>query len=251
VFGQTFSYVSGMKSAELFRFKQFSIEQNESLMKVNTDGVLLGAWSDAGQKGKILDVGTGTGLIALMLAQRNVTAKITGLDVDRNAFEQANQNFKNSPFSDRLCAIHSSVQDFEKVSEVKFDLIISNPPYFSDGIFSQNENKANVRHTIYLTHTDLLRSVVSLLKNDGHFDLILPYAEGIKFVKLAEKLEFHLQHIVNVRSKSDKPIERMLLRFGRTKEKLLEEEIIIHDATDPYNYSKQFRNLTEAFYLFM
>ncbi|MBK9254183.1 MAG: methyltransferase [Saprospiraceae bacterium] len=220
-------------------------------MKVNTDGVLLGAWSEVNQKRKILDVGTGTGLIALMLAQRNTVAEIIGLDVDINSFELARQNFRNSPFSDRLSANHVSVQDFCKLTEDRFDLIVSNPPYFTNGIFASNENRAVARHTIQLPHIELLDSVLQLLETKGHFDIILPHKEGLRFVDFAQKFGLYLQNIVNVRSKPEKPVERFLLRFGRTKENLLEDNLIIHNESDPFNYSQQFRKLTEAFYLFM
>ncbi|MBK8669193.1 MAG: methyltransferase [Saprospiraceae bacterium] len=173
-----------------FRFKKFVIQQDDCTMKVNTDGVLLGAWSDISTKKNVLDIGTGTGVIAIMVAQKNEEIIAHGLEIDEIAYKQARLNMEQSPFSQRLEAIYDSLQNYCEITTHKYDLIISNPPFFSGGTFSLNENKKNVRHTIKLSHTDLLRSVKKLLTPDGHFDLILPYIEGLRFIEMAELYDF-------------------------------------------------------------
>ena len=136
-------------------------------MKVGTDGILLGAWADVGDAKSILDIGTGTGLIAIMLAQRSSEAQIHAVEIDDEACEQAATNMANSPWTQRLAAIRSSIQDFVKLSRNHYDLIVSNPPFFTGGTFSNSQDKASVRHTVKLPHGDLLSSVRSLLSKDG------------------------------------------------------------------------------------
>jgi len=132
-----------------------------------------------------------------------------------------------------------------------FDLVISNPPFFSGGTFSSNENKANVRHTIKLSHIDLLQSVKKVLLPEGHFDLVLPYLEGLRFVEMAGKYDLYLHHLTEVRSRPDRNIERLLIRLGsvKLKEPAMDTLVVYHD--DSKNYSPQFIELTKEFYLNM
>ena len=146
-------------------------------MKVGTDGVLLGAWAAVKQAQHILDIGTGTGLIAIMLGQRNAKAIIHGVEIDEIAFAQAYGNMDAAPWNDRLKAIHSSIQEFAKTQERKYDHIVRNPPFFSGGTFSNNQDRNSVRHTVKLPHGDLLNAVQKLLSVDGRFSVILPYIE--------------------------------------------------------------------------
>jgi len=241
-----------MNKSGTFTFKQFQIKQDSCIMKVNTDAILLGAWSDVVRKNHTLDVGTGTGIIALMLAQRNANMQVVGIDVDLNAYMQAQNNMKNSPFNHQLKAYFSSIQEFSIDSNQKFDLIVSNPPFFSGGTFSHNENKANIRHTLKLSHIDLLRSVKSLLSTDGHFDVILPYIEGLRFIELAMQYNFHLEKITEVFPNNDKKIERLLLRLGlQPVNGILKDTLVVQQSTTANDYSEEYCKLTKDFYPFL
>ncbi len=221
-------------------------------MKVNTDGVLLGAWSDISTKKNVLDIGTGTGVIAIMVAQKNEEIIAHGLEIDEIAYKQARLNMEQSPFSQRLEAIYDSLQNFCEITTHKYDLIISNPPFYSGGTFSLNENKKNVRHTIKLSHTDLLRSVKKLLTPDGHFDLILPYIEGLRFIEMAELYDFSPVKITEVYAKAQKPIERLLIRLGNKHNLSTQRDtLIIHNSDLSNDYTEEFKSLTQSFYLFM
>lgn len=237
---------------EVFRFKQFEIRQDRCNMKVNTDGVLLGAWVDVEGKEKALDIGSGTGVIAMMLAQRNESMKVTGIEIDPASFTQSGENMNSSPFAVRLDVLNMSVQDYSKICHEKYDLVVSNPPFFTGGTFSYNENKANVRHTLKLSHSDLLLSVKRLISTEGHFDVILPYIEGLRFIEIAEKYDFYTDRMTSVKSRENKNTERLLLRFSTKKQvHFHKDELIIQDGTGPKDYTEQFKALTKDFYTFM
>lgn len=239
-------------AGDVFKFKQFDIRQDQCNMKVNTDGVLLGAWSDVTSKLKALDVGTGTGVIAIMLAQKNADLHVTGVEIDLGSFSQAKYNMSHSKFSDRLTAVNASVQDYSRDSDQKYDLVISNPPFFTGGTFSYNENKANVRHTLKLSHSDLLLSVKRVLTPEGHFDVILPYIEGLRFIEIAEKYDFGAEKMTLVKSRENKNTERLLLRFSAKRQvHLQKDELIIFVGPGPKDYSEQFKALTKDFYTFL
>lgn len=238
---------SSSKSINSFRFKQFEIVQDHCTMKVNTDGVLLGAWTDPTHCFDILDIGTGTGVIALMMAQKAEQATIVGIEIDEASSLEAESNVNNSVFRDKVKIINQSVQDFARLHPHQFDLIISNPPFFTGGTFSANENKANVRHTIKLPHGDLLLSVNSLLKPEGKFSLILPYIEGLRFIELAERSNLHVKKITEVRHRKGKNVERLLILLQKQKVEIEKDELFIMEE-DLQNYSTEFINLTREFY---
>jgi tRNA1Val (adenine37-N6)-methyltransferase len=235
------------KTTNEFNFKQFTIKQDICMMKVNTDGVILGAWAKTANAKRILDIGTGTGVIALMTAQRNTAANIIGIDIDENACTEAAQNASNSIFSDRVSILHTSIQEFSQEFEEKFDLIVSNPPFFTGGTFSANENKANVRHTIKLPHGDLLNAVNTLLSPTGNFALILPYIEGLRFIELAERSNLNVTQYTEVRHKAEKPVERLLINLSKHKTSILKAELHIKEE-DGMTYTKDFIELTKNFY---
>lgn len=241
-----------VENATIFKFKQFDIRQEKCTMKVNTDGVLLGAWSDTTDKTMALDVGTGTGVIAIMLAQKNQNLNVTGIDIDATSCEEAKTNMLTSKFGERLSISNISVQEFAPSNKRRFDLIISNPPFFTGGTFSNNENKANVRHTTKLPHADLIRSVKLLLTNDGHFDLILPYIEGLRFIELAGQSQLYVHKMTEVKSRPEKPVERLLIRMGMNQvDACAIDNMVIHKGSGPNDYTEDFIRLTREFYLFM
>lgn len=234
----------------VFKFKKFSIEQDNCTMKVGTDGVLLGAWANVEKAKSILDIGTGTGVIAIMLAQRATEAKVSGIEIDEAACTQAQQNMDASPYADRLTAELSPIQDFAKLSREEFDLIVSNPPFFSGGTFSENQDRNSVRHTVKLSHGDLLMAVQKLLSKTGKFCLILPYLEGLRFQEMAKNYNLFCTKMTEVKPKKEKSVERLLLQFER-KEKAIKIDQIVIQKEARNDWTKEYIALTGDFYLKM
>ncbi len=236
-----------------FTFKSFKINQDDkSVMKVGTDGVLLGAWSDTQNVFTVLDIGTGTGLIAIMLAQRLEAvenAYVHGVEIDEQAFKQAQENMALSPFANRVKCFHQSVQDFAHTTNHRYDLIISNPPFFTGGTFSHNQDKNNVRHTIKLSHNDLLNATRQLLHKTGKFTVILPLIEGLRFIEVARTYGFYNTKRTDVRPRSDKNIERLLLQFEFTERAIERDELVLLEGTSERDYSVTYKNLTRDFYI--
>lgn len=242
--------VQERKTVKPFLFKQFEIQQDQCLMKVGTDGVLLGAWADVEKTSNILDIGTGTGLIAIMLAQRTKEAVVHAVEIDETACTQAKENILASPWASRMAAFTDSIQDFARLSRSKYDLIVSNPPFFSGGTFSNNQDRANVRHTVKLPHGDLLIAVRSLLAKEGKFCVILPFIEGLRFEEIAKTYSLYCTKRTEVHPKKEKSVERLLLQFERMEKECLVDQLVIqkearNDWTDDYIA------LTKAFYLKM
>ncbi len=233
-----------------FQFKEFCLRQEKSIMKIGTDGVLLGAWTRTPKEGRILDIGTGTGLIALMLAQRFEAASIFAVEVDDASYEECAENMKNSPWSARLFPIHSSIQDYASSPTLPFDLIVSNPPFFSGGTLSDSNSRNSVRHTTKLPSGELLSAVRTLLAADGIFSVILPYIEGLRFMELAETYQLCCNRITEVRSLENKPIERLLLEFSKKQRPQKKDQLIIQ-RPGRHNYTEEYVSLTKNFYLFM
>lgn len=238
----------GVDTSGTFNFKKFTIVQRESTMKVNTDAVLLGAWAPmVPNGGQILDIGTGTGVIALMLAQQNPEASVIGVEIDEKSGNEAKYNAELSVFSDRVRIVIDSIQHHVSASEEKFDLIITNPPFFSGGTHSTNENKLHVRHSVKLPHNDLIRAVNHLLKQDGVFSLILPYIEGLRFVELATIAGLNLIKKTEVYSIEGKSPERLLMSFSRLPGQLEVDSLNIRDRNNVY--TEEYKQLTREFYL--
>jgi tRNA1Val (adenine37-N6)-methyltransferase len=235
--------------AEVFKFKQFEIEHDESAMKVGTDGVLLGAWVNINSKQRILDIGTGTGLIALMLAQRNALAQIDAIEIDEKAAQLAMKNVNNSEWVKRIEVINESIQNFSKSSIKSYDLIVSNPPFFSGGTFSKSQDKTTVRHTVKLAHSDLLSSVRSLLQKDGHFAVILPNMEGLRLIELAETYRLYPHEITEVYPDEEKKVERLLISFSKTKVTDPSKNALMIRSADTKDFSDDYKLLTKDFYL--
>lgn len=238
------------EQAQPFRFKQFTVHQDKCTMKIGTDGVLLGAWANMESAKTALDIGTGTGVIAIMLAQRSSDCQVFGIEIDRVACEQAAENMKASPFADRLSAINSSIQDFTDQSDQTFDLIVSNPPFFSGGTFSHNENRNNVRHTVKLPHGDLLGAVRKLLSAEGRFCVILPLIEGMRFRELARTYNLYCTKMTEVIPKADKQVERLLLEFQRREVALKKDQLVIQNQ-NRNDWTPEYVDLTKDFYLAM
>lgn len=233
-----------------FQFKQFNISQSKCGMKVGTDGVLLGAWAPVETAQSAIDIGTGTGLIAVMLAQRNTDiSSIVGVEIDEASYYEAKENFEHCPWASCLTVVHQSIQDYTNEASQGFDLIVSNPPFFTGGTLSDSQSKNEVRHTVKLPHGELLRSVKSLLNPEGNFSVILPTLEGYRFIELAQLYGLYLAHMVEVRPDENKEVERLLLNFkGEPTTTVLEEELILMDASTQ-DRTAAYKALVDEYYL--
>jgi tRNA1Val (adenine37-N6)-methyltransferase len=230
-----------------FRFKQFTINQDRCAMKVGTDGVLLGAWVKVNGAKRILDIGTGTGLIALMLAQKS-DAIIDAIDIDKDAFEQAKKNVANSKWHNRIHVLHSSLQEFSASLKDKYDLIVSNPPFFSDAYKAGTEARNIARHTDEtLSFDDLISGVKKLLMPVGKFCVILPFKEGNDFIEKSRANDLHIQKLTRVKTKSDKQQKRLMIEFRFQKTNPVEDDIVIQE--EDLSFTREYIELTKDYFL--
>jgi tRNA1Val (adenine37-N6)-methyltransferase len=235
-------------SNDVFEFKKFSIRQNRCAMKVGTDGVLLGSWVNVEGCKRVLDIGTGTGLIALMLAQKT-NADITALEIDKASFEQALENVSESSYSKRISVVNKSFQDYWKDTKEKFDLIVSNPPYFIDSLKSNDTNRSIARHADVLPFSELVEGVQSLLLEGGKFCVILPKKEAEFFLKLAEQKNLYLSKLLRIRNSPDKEEDkRYIMQFEFGKHHFTESSLFIRTG-QPLEYSPEYKQLTKEYYI--
>ena len=227
-----------------FRFKQFTVYHDRCAMKVGIDGVLLGCWTNVAKASTVLDIGTGTGLIALMIAQRT-DAHIDSIDIDEGAFEQAIINVQASPWSSRLNVVLSSLQDF--VSDKKYDLIVSNPPYFVNSLKNPNEQRTTARHTDSLTHEELIDQCIPKLTEGGRICLILPIQEGLSCVEYAQTKGLCCNKLTKVFPKPAAEAKRLLIELSFRVTETHQESLIIE--TDRHVYSPEFSLLAKDYYL--
>jgi tRNA1Val (adenine37-N6)-methyltransferase len=234
-----------------FSFKQFYVEQDRCAMKVGTDGVLLGAWCPIDNNPfSILDIGTGTGIIALMLAQRSHADQIDALEIDEDAYEQAVENFENSPWSDRLFCFHAGLDEFVDEPEDEYDLIISNPPFYSENYKTENSQRDLARFQNAMPFEDLIEAADLLLSENGTFAVIIPFKEEERFIDLCAKVELYPVKITRVKGTHSTPIVRSLLAFKRYELAVLTaDELVIE--TSRHVYTDEYINLTKEFYLKM
>jgi len=240
-----------------FKFKQFTIHQDKCAMKVGTDGVLLGAWTSLNNNpNSILDIGTGTGLIALQLAQRSDASTIDAIEIDDNAFEQAVENFENSDWSDRLFCYHASLQEFMQEIDEQYDLIVSNPPFYtptmSSTFFPKGEKdisdaRKKARFYDSLPFENLIDSVSKLLSKNGAFSVIIPFKEEEKFIEIADKHLLFPNRICRVKGSPQSEIKRSLLEFSFHKDKIKSENLIIE--IERHQYTADYSALVKNFYL--
>ena len=218
-------------------------------MKVGTDGVLLGAWAPINNNPhSVLDIGTGTGLIALMLAQRTNAAQIDALEIDENAYEQAVANFDNSPWADRLYCYHAGLDEFIEEPEDEYDLIISNPPFYTEDFTSGNEQRDQSRFSTAMPFDQIIEAADLMLSEDGIFAVIIPYKEEGIFIGLANDYELYPVKITRVKGTPATEIKRSLLAFSRIKPDFPEtDELIIETAR--HDYTDEYIALTKEFYL--
>lgn len=227
-----------------FQFKQFSIQQSKEVFRVGTDGVLLGACSSTNNAQKIMEVGTGTGLISLMLAQRNPTAIIHAIDINENAVKLAKENFENSPFKDRLKV---NLQDYRKFNSAeKYDLIVSNPPYFEE---NQSSKDIIARQQTELSFEFLIENSAKFLSENGLFSVIIPFDSDVLFEKHCNKNALYLEKKILIYGIIDSKPKRLVLEFGFQKKDVIESELVLEKT--PRKYTDEYLKLTEDFHQFL
>ncbi len=235
----------------MFQFKQFSVQQDRCAMKVGTDSVLLGAWCPLDNHPfSVLDVGAGTGILSLMIAQRSQAEQIDALEIDEEAYEQCVENFENSPWGDRLFCFHAGLDEFVEEPEDEYDLIISNPPFYAEDYKTENSQRDLARFQDAMPFEHLVEAADLLLSENGIFAVIIPYKEETKFIDLCAEAELYPVKVTRVKGTPTTEIKRSLLAFKRYElSTLAAEELVIemnrHDYTDDYV------NLTKDFYLKM
>lgn len=228
-----------------FSFKQFTIHHDRCAMKVGTDGVLLGAWTRLDNSRRVLDIGTGSGLIALMLAQRNACCSITAVDIDNEAIEQARENIQASPWKDRVVALLQDVRSFQ--SDHLFDTIVTNPPYFVNSMKCADYQKNIARHADTLDVGTLLSQVAALLTPDGCFSIVLPSEQMDVLLQKANGVGLYPSRRTDVITRPGIPPKRVLLEFTRVQMPFLTDELVIELGR--HCYSEEYVSLTKEFYL--
>jgi tRNA1Val (adenine37-N6)-methyltransferase len=234
-----------------FKFKQFSVEQDCCAMKIGTDGVLLGAWSPIPENVfSVLDIGTGTGIIALMIAQRTNMGQIDALEIDEDAYEQATENFENSPWSNRLFCFHAGLDELIEEPEDEYDLIISNPPFYTENYKTNDTQRDLARFEDAMPFEMLIEAADLLLSENGIFSVIIPFKEEIKFLALAKEFELFPMKITHVKGTPTSEIKRSLMAFKRFETiEIKVDELTIE--TERHIYTAEYIALTKDFYLKM
>jgi tRNA1Val (adenine37-N6)-methyltransferase len=230
-----------------FEFKQFTIHQEHAAFKITTDSVLLGAWVDLENAQHVLDIGTGTGILALMTAQRT-NAYIVALEPEPASFRQAALNIAGSPWHQRITLVNGTIQDYNPDNKKLFDTIITNPPFFIDSLPNPDPNKAIARHSIVLSHQELIINAVRLLAPEGTLQLVLPVTEAEQFISMASGSGLLILRRLNVKPTPSLAVVRVLMTLGRQKGKK-EVNTIVIETGGRHHYSDEYVSLTKDFYL--
>lgn len=233
-----------------FKFKQFSVHQDKCAMKIGTDAVLLGAWTTLKHNPEnILDIGSGTGILSLIMAQRSEAIQIDAIEIDEDSYVQCVENFESSPWADRLFCYHASLLEFTEELEESYDLIISNPPYHQENFKSKNEQRDLARFQDALPFEHLLWCASKLLAEKGIFSVIIPHKEEKRFIKLAREVNLFPHRMLHVKGNPNSKIVRSLIEFSFVKSDIKVEEIVIE--TSRHQYTQDYINLTRDFYIKM
>ncbi|MCW1146642.1 tRNA1(Val) (adenine(37)-N6)-methyltransferase [Flavobacterium lacisediminis] len=234
----------------MFKFKQFHVNQERCAMKIGTDGVLLGAWTPLiNNPYNVLDIGAGTGILSLMLAQRSNAEQIDAIEIDEDAYEQCVENFETSPWGDKLFCFHAGLDEFVDEPEDEYDLIISNPPFYTDDYKSDNSSRDLARFEDALPFEELIEAAALLLSDNGIFSVIIPFKEEERFVSMCKELDLFPLKITRVKGTPTSENKRSLLAFCRIEQTALIDELVIEISR--HNYTPEYIELTKDFYLKM
>ena len=234
-----------------FQFKKFSVQQDRCAMKIGTDGVLLGAWCPIDNNPfSVLDIGAGTGILSLMLAQRSSCVQIDAIEIDEDAYEQCVENFENSPWSDRLFCFHAGLDEFVEEPEDEYDIIISNPPFYSEDYKTENSLRDLARFQDALPFEDLVEAADLLLSENGIFAVVIPFKEEERFIDLCASVELFPIKVTRVKGSYTSPIVRSLLAFKRYELSVLTADELVVEI-NRHEYTNEYINLTKEFYLKM
>ena len=230
-----------------FQFKQFTVHQQHCAMKVGTDGTLLGAWAKASDGAcRILDIGTGTGLIALMMAQRYPQALVTAIDIDEGAVRQAKENVSASPFADRITVLEADVLTFEETE--KYDSIVCNPPFFEDSLTCPDPQRTEARHTVTLGYRQLMETAFRLLKEDGRFSMIIPSDCRVRLESEAHLRGFFISRVCSIQTTPKKEPKRYMIEMVKQPVNEINTTNGILESS-PQVRSDWYRELTKEFYI--
>ena len=233
-----------------FKFKQFSVNQDQCAMKIGTDSVLLGAWTHVeANPFSILDIGAGTGVLGVMLAQRSHAELIDAIEIDDDAYEQCVDNFEQSPWGDRLFCYHASLEEFAEEIEDEYDIIICNPPFYAEDYKTDNESRDLARFQDAMPFNHLLESASVLLGPEGTFNVIIPFSEEDKFIALAKHYLLAPNRICRVKGNPETDVKRSMLEFSFSESETKIETLTIE--TERHQYTDDYINLTKDFYLKM
>lgn len=235
--------------SEPFRFKQFEINQDRCAMKIGTDGVLLGSWTNITAAQSILDIGAGTGIIALMLAQRSSAEAIDAIEIDSNAYEQCVENFENSLWGDRLYCYHAGLDEFIEEIEDLYDVIVCNPPFYTESVTSGDLQRDQARQNEFLPFKELIEGVSVLISEHGIFSTIIPFREKDDFIRMAASHELFPSRCMHVKGNPAAEVKRVLLEFTKQEKSCEVLDLIIE--MERHVYTIDYINLTKDFYLKM
>lgn len=231
-----------------FKFKKFTVYHDKCAMKVGTDGVILGAWVNIENTKKVLDIGTGCGLLALMIAQRNTKAQIIGVEIEKYAAEQAAENVANSEWSNRIKIIHADIKSY--TTSEQFDVILSNPPFYNhhSSLNCNKDERNNARHTTYLKFDELLKCANNLLHKDGEFSVVIPVETANEVIASAAENQLYLSRKTVVRTLEGHSPKRILLSFKKTLTEYVENKSLTIEKTH-HTYTDEFSELVKDFYI--
>lgn len=233
-----------------FTFKEFFVAHDRCAMKVGTDGVMLGAWAPVSKARHVLDIGAGSGLLALMLAQRTVQAvTIDAVELDTQAAVQAQENVQASPWADRITVHQADIRQWSSENTARYDLIVSNPPYFDEGVQCATPERARARYTTTLDHQSLLEIAATLVTEEGFFCVVLPIEVSEIFTQKAQELGWYLRLRTDVTETESRLPHRVLLAFSPRAGEVFADRLVIRGPDQ--RYSDSYTALTQAFYLFM
>lgn len=233
-----------------FNFKQFKVKQDRCAMKIGTDSVLLSTWTNIKNNPfSVLDIGAGTGVISLILAQRSNAQLIDAIEIEDNAYEQCVDNFEQSPWSDRLFCYHASLKDFVNEIEDMYDLIICNPPFYSENYKTESKQRDLARFQDAMPFNHLLESASKLLATNGVFSVVIPFKEEDHFIALASKYDLKPSRILHVKGNPTSEIKRSCIEFTFNKNEVIIETLIIENKR--HEYTQNYIDLAKDFYLKM